>query len=262
MPELAEVEFFRKRWNSGLGQRVVRVGIHGQTRVFRGINEAEFAKTLGGSCPIGSAAHGKQMIFRFDRATLGVHLGMTGELRVESPDFTPGKHDHLVLWQKDAALVFSDPRQFGRLLFQKGASDPPWWKMRPPDLLSQEFTREELAAFLQRRKAAPVKAVLLMQERFPGVGNWMADEILWRARLHPATPGGRVKDVAVLWKTIRGVCRDALRVIGTKWGDPPDTWLFNHRWRDGGPCPRCGVELSRKEIGGRTTCWCTRCQVD
>ncbi len=260
MPELAEVEYFRKRWNPGLGQRVTRVVCHAQTRLFRGIAAADFTKALKGSRLVSSAAHGKQMIFHFDCATLGLHLGMTGELRAETSDFVPGKHDHLVLFQEEAALVFSDPRQFGRLLFQKGAGDPGWWKNRPPDLLSKEFTKEALAAFLQRRKAAPIKAVLLMQEHFPGVGNWMADEILWRARLHPATPGGKVKDVAGLWKVIRSVCRDALKVIGTKWGDPPDDWLFNHRWRDGGTCPRCGVELTRCDIGGRTTCWCKHCQ--
>jgi len=260
MPELAEVEYFRKRWDPGLGARVARVEFHGMARLFRGIPAAEFEKTLTGSRLVSSAAHGKQMIFRFDRATLGLHLGMTGELRTAPPDFVPGKHDHLVLFQKGAALVFSDPRLFGRILFQKGRCDPDWWTNRPPDLLSPDFTKAALAVFLLRRKAAPIKAVLLMQERFPGLGNWMADEILWQARLHPSTPGGKVADVARLWKTIRSVCRDALRVIGANWADPPDDWLFNHRWRDGGTCPRCGLELLRQDIGGRTTCWCTRCQ--
>ena len=260
MPELAEVEYFRKVWNPGLGQRVSRIAFHPNSRLFRGIEPAVFEKSLTGATLVSSEARGKQMIFRFNRATLGLHLGMTGELRLEPPDYSPNKHDHLVLFQKNHSLVFEDPRQFGRVLFAEGKGDPAWWKALPPDLLSKEFTREAMEAFLQRRKAAPLKAVLLMQERFPGIGNWMADEILWQAHLHPARPAGKVKDSAVLWKTLRKVCRDALRIIGRDWSDPPDDWLMKHRWAHGGTCPRCGLELSRKEIGGRTTCWCPHCQ--
>lgn len=260
MPELAEVEYFRKRWNPGLGGKILRLEIHASTRLFRGIDPVLMQKTLTGSRLRDSEARGKQMLFRFDRATLGLHLGMTGELRLEPAGFCPGKHDHLVMFQKERTLVFADPRQFGRVIFQPGRTDPAWWTALPPDVLSKEFSQVALTAFLVRRKAAPLKAVLLMQERFPGVGNWMADEILWRARLHPATRVGKVSDPGALWKTIRTVCRDALRVIGTDWNDPPDDWLFPHRWQDGGFCPRCGGDLRRDPVGGRTTCWCPRCQ--
>ncbi len=259
MPELAEVEYFRKIWNPGLGKVVERVEFHPKTRVFRGIDAPVFEKALTGARLKSSEARGKQMIFRFDRATLGLHLGMTGELR-EAVDYSPKKHDHLVLFQKGRALVFEDARQFGRLLFNEGKADPAWWLALAPDVLSKEFTKETLAAFLQRRKAAPIKAVLLMQERFPGIGNWMADEILWQARIHPATPAGKVKDTDGLWKIVRSISRDALRIIGTDWSDPPDSWLMKHRWAHGHTCPRCGVELQRAEIGGRTTCWCGKCQ--
>ena len=64
-------------------------------------------------------------------------------------------------------------------------------------------------------RRAPLKAVLLQQERFPGIGNWMADEVLWRAGLHPARPAGSLqpKEIARLWRECRAVCRQALRVI-------------------------------------------------
>lgn len=260
MPELAEVEYFRKIWNPGFGERITRVATHPKTRLFRGIDPSVFEKTLTGSRLVSSEARGKQMIFRFDRATLGLHLGMTGELRLEAPGYEPAKHDHLVLFQKKHALVFEDARQFGRLLFNESKADPDWWKALAPDLLSKDFSKEAVAAFLQRRKAAPIKAVLLMQERFPGIGNWMADEILWQARIHPATPAGKIEDTAALWKITRQISRDAIRIIGKDWSDPPDSWLMNHRWSAGHTCPRCGVELQRKEIGGRTTCWCPKCQ--
>lgn len=260
MPELAEVEYFRKRWNSGLGEKLLRVEVHASARVFSGTDLALMQKALAGSRLRGSEARGKLLLFRFDQATLGLHLGMTGELRLEPAGFCPARHDHLALIQEKRTLVFADSRQFGRVIFQSGRADPDWWSTLPPDVLSKDFSRAALTAFLRRRKAAPVKSVLLMQERFPGVGNWMADEILWRAGLHPATPAGNVPDPGLLWKTIRSVCRDALRVIGTHWNDPPDEWLFPHRWKAGGTCPRCGGDLRRNPIGGRTTCWCPHCQ--
>ena len=102
-----------------------------------------------------------------------------------------------------------------------------------------------------------------MQERFPGIGNWMADEVLWRAGFHPKAKAGAFGPLAVrrLRATLREVCRDALRVIGKDWSDPPDSWLFNHRWDKGGRCPRTRGPLSHVTIGGRTTCWSPRRQV-
>lgn len=182
---------------------------------------------------------------------------MTGQLRAEKPDYFPGKHDHLVLRQAAHALVFQDARLFGRVQFAEGPEAPRWWAKLPPDLLSRAFTAEALEKFLKRRARAPIKAVLLMQERFPGIGNWMADEILWRAAIHPRQAAGSLdaKQVAALYRETRWVCREALRIIGEKWGDPPKSWLFRHRWKKGGTCPRTGAKLQHATIGGRTTCW-------
>lgn len=262
MPELAEVEYFRKEWNPGIGKKVTRVAWHPKVRTFRGIDPEQFEKTLTGAVLKSSVAHGKQMLFRFDRASLGLHLGMTGKLHAESADFEPGKHDHLVLYQKSHALVFTDFRLFGRVLFEAGGGEPPWWADRPPDVLSAGFTKTALREFLERRKGTPIKAALLMQEQFPGIGNWMADEILWRAGILPSKRCKNLSEhiVNILWKEAREVCRQALRIIGKDMSDPPDSWLFLHRWEKGGTCPRCGSDLQRAEVGGRTTCWCGRCQ--
>jgi formamidopyrimidine-DNA glycosylase len=262
MPELAEVEYYRKQWDPGIGKSVLRVAWHPKARIFRGIDAKAFEKALTGAKLRSSVTHGKQMFFRFDRASLGIHLGMTGKLLTAPADFSPGKHDHLVLFQKAQALVFSDFRLFGRVLFQEGPDEPAWWSDRPADILSPEFSKDSVAAFLTRRKGVPIKAALLMQEQFPGVGNWMADEILWRARVLPSKRSGILSEqlVNILWKETREVCRQALRIIGTDFSDPPDTWLFPHRWQKGGECPRCGLELHRAQVGGRTTCWCAHCQ--
>jgi len=263
MPELAEVDYFRKQWNPGLGQRIEKALVHPKARIFRGIDAKRFVRALTGATLERSEARGKQMLFvakergAKTEAWLGLHLGMTGKLRVESPGFEPARHDHLVLVQSKRALVFEDPRLFGRVLFAEGAAAPLWWSKLPPDLLSPAFTVQALADFLRRRARAPIKAVLLMQERFPGIGNWMADEILWRAAIHPKQPAGSLDATRIraLYREIRAVCRNALRIIGKDGSDPPDSWLCNHRWQKGGTCPRTGAKLQHATIGGRTTCW-------
>jgi formamidopyrimidine-DNA glycosylase len=267
MPELAEVEYYRELWDSGVGARVTKVLLHAGARVMRGVDTAELVGTLTGSTFLGSEAQAKQMLFRFGRGKritgwLGIHLGMSGELRVEAKKFTPGKHDHLVLVQSARALVFRDPRTFGRIRFHVGTEPPKWWSDLPPGVTSNRFTRELVREFLRRRGGSSIKAVLLMQETFPGVGNWMADEILWRARLSPKAKAGRLnaQQAKRVWQETKDVCRIALETVGMGDPDPPKGWLFHQRWSAKGVCPRCGARLTTATVGGRTTRWCPVCQ--
>jgi formamidopyrimidine-DNA glycosylase len=265
MPELAEVEHARRVWDAGAGARVREVVVATpRSRVFRGTDVGALRAALAGRALVGSEARGKQLAFRFGprgALWLGVHLGMSGRLRAEPPGHAPAKHEHLVLRQAARALVFADPRHFGRVLFHPGPGEPAWWSALAPSVLSGAFDAAAVADFLARRRRSPLKAVLLMQERFPGVGNWMADEILWRARLHPATPAGALdrRAAAALWRQVRGVAARAIATIDDDW-NYPRSWLFAHRWAPGGRCPRCGAPLARGPVGGRTTCWCPRCQ--
>jgi formamidopyrimidine-DNA glycosylase len=265
MPELAEVELERRLWDAGRGERVLEVIIQKpQVRVLRGTDVEALRGGITGQPLTASEANGKQMVFRFGAKQdrwLGVHLGMAGDLRVEPARFEPRKHDYLILRQAKRSLVFQDTRLFGRILFHRGSDVPAWWAKLPPAISSDAFTEGVVATFLTRRKGTALKPLLLMQERFPGVGNWMADEILWRAKLHPSRRAGELgkAEVRRLHGQVREVCARAIEEIGPDWGYP-DTWLFPHRWKDGGGCPRCGVDLERAMIGGRRTCWCPRCQ--
>jgi len=266
MPELAEVEYYRKQWDPALGQKVTGVDCHATARVFRGADGKELAKRLPQSVYRESVTHGKQMLFRFgDEIWLGLHLGMTGSLETTEPEHEADAHEHLVIHFKERSLVFRDPRKFGRVQTHFGKETPPWWSGLPPEVLSDEFSLERLKAHLQRHPKPAVKAVLLDQSFFPGIGNWMADEVLWQARIHPAQPAGSLTLAAArkLWEQLRRVCRESLDTIGVDWSDPPEEWLFGHRWKAGGHCPRpgCGKPLARDTVGGRTTCWCPRCQV-
>jgi len=265
MPELAEVDYFRRRWDVGLGRKVSAVFLNPRARVGRGIDARAMARALEGAKLLESFAAAKQMAFRFSGGVwLGVHLGMTGRLEAGDAERAPTPYDHFKLTMTGGReLAFVDPRQFGRIQFWEGEGVPPWWEKIPPAILSPEFTVGVVEVFLRRRARTAIKPVLLMQERFPGIGNWMADEVLWRAGFHPQAKAGSFgpKSVRRLHATLREVCAEAMEVIGKDWSDPPDAWLFNHRWKDGGRCPRTKKPLVREEVGGRTTCWSPERQV-
>jgi len=279
MPELSEVEFFRRRWwEAAARQTAHSAEINPRSRVFRlfakdlAAGPTALAKLLTGARLTDSGTHGKQMWFVFKTAQakslwLGIHLGMTGHLRVVPAKYLAQKHDAIILCFSKHTLVFNDARQFGRVRAWLGSAKerPPWLSKLPAEILSPGFTPEFIHSVCARHARAPLKAVLLNQKYFPGIGNWMADEILWRAALHPALPAGRATPTTAkkLHATIQQVTRDALRVIagrGKKLPPDlnvhiPDTWLFNHRWEKGGTCPKTKKPLARAEIGGRTTCW-------
>ncbi len=269
MPELAEAFYYAQRWRrAALGQTITAVHSRSASRLLRQLDPVALRTALTGAIFALAETAAKQILFRFSRlgethpsVWLGIHLGMTGELRAEPSAYSPAKHDHLVLRTATHALVFSDPRMFGAIQFHLGPETPAWWADIAPAVLSDAFTPAAVAAFLQRRARSPIKAVLLMQQRFPGIGNWMADEILWRSALHPQQPAGTLtpEEIKSLHRETRWVAREALRLIGNSASptlpDPPKTWLFPHRWTDGGLCPKTNRKLERATIGGRTTCW-------
>jgi formamidopyrimidine-DNA glycosylase len=263
MPELAEVEWYRKQWNAGLGQVIVDLALHARKRIFRETDTRVLRQHLIGQKFLRSTTRGKRMLFEFSGDNwLGIHLGMTGTLRVEGPSYRPEKHDHLVLFQKERALVFRDSRQFGRVRFHHGKDEPDWWKSDVPEIVSPKFNREFVDPFLDRHRRAPIKAVVLLQNGFPGIGNWMADEILWRAKILPARPAGKVNDEkrAALLRETKFVVKKSLQTLGLDYSDPPRTWLIHQRWKSTGVCPIHRTPLKRATIGGRTTAWCPRCQ--
>ena len=263
MPELAEVEWFRKQWNPGLGQEVLDVQAHSRKYIFRGTDGDALRQNLIGEKLLRSKRSGKQMLFEASGDNwLGIHLGMTGKTQIRAANFQPGKHDHLVLRQRDRALVFTDPRQLGQVRFYHGKYEPDWWKDRPPDIDSPGFSRKFFNDFLERHRKAPIKAALLMQNGFPGIGNWMADEILWRAKILPSK---RIRKLtsderAEIFRKTKWVVRHSLATLGESFSDPPKKWLIHQKWKRHGICPIHRTPLKHATVAGRTTAWCAKCQ--
>ncbi len=104
------------------------------------------------------------------------------------------------------------------------------------------------------RGGAPLKARLLDQSVLAGVGNLLADQVLWQARQDPRRPAGELsrEELTGLHRELRRGIRNAVRRGGVHTGE-----VIEHRTR-GGHCPRCGAEMTRGTVGGRTTWWCTQ----
>jgi len=262
MPELAEVEWYRRQWDAGIEEPVTDVKVHARKYVLRDLDQRALRQLIGEKY-LGSERHGKQMLFRFTGDYwLGIHLGMTGKVRAEPAAFRPGKYDHLVLYQPQRGLVFADTRQLGRVRIYCGTGHPSWWKDDPPQIESAGFDRAFFDQFLKRHGKAPIKAVLLMQSGFAGIGNWMADEILWRAGVVPAKRVFRLtkSEREAIFRDTRFVVKHVLATTGRDFSDPPKNWLIHQKWKRNGICPKHRTPLRHATVGGRSTVWCPKCQ--
>jgi formamidopyrimidine-DNA glycosylase len=178
---------------------------------------------------------------------LGLHLGMAGRIAVDEEPAPRGWDRFAIDFAGGGRMALRDKRRLGRAVLA------PDFSHVGPD--AAEVGRAE---FRKRfaRGGGPLKARLLDQGVVAGVGNLLADEILWRARMDPRRPASDLSEdeLDALRRAMRAALRDAIRLGGAHTGH-----LNPHRVR-GGRCPRDGTELARATIGGRTTYWCPVCQ--
>jgi formamidopyrimidine-DNA glycosylase len=250
MPELPEAERARRQIERVLEREIVAVD-DADTYVCRPHAPGEIAAALTGRRLTSAHRRGKFLWAETDDdgPELGLHLGMTGRIVVDEAE-EPRLWDRFVLEFADGGrLALRDKRRLGRAVLE------PDFTHVGPD--AGEVGREEFGARIGRG-TAPLKAKLLDQGAIAGVGNLLADEILWRARLHPRLQAGSLSEAALdtLHAETRGAIADAIRLGGAHTGD-----LIPHR-ANSGVCPRCNGTLTRATIGGRTTYWCPSCQPD
>jgi formamidopyrimidine-DNA glycosylase len=247
MPELPEAERARRQVELVVGREIVAVD-DADTYVCRPHAPGEMAAALVGHRLVDTHRRGKFLWAETNGGpALGLHLGMAGSITVDEAP-APRNWDRFVLeFAEGGRLALRDKRRLGRAVLE------PDFSHVGPD--AAEVGREEFRARVGRG-TAPLKARLLDQGVIAGVGNLLADEILWRARLSPRRLPGELSEDELdkLRRAVRASVRDAIRQGGAHTGH-----LNPHRER-GGRCPRCGTELERATIGGRTSFWCPVCQ--
>lgn len=260
MPELPEVERYRQLAEiAGLNRRIAAVRAPDAWYLKGGsVAEAVDAALLGRRF-VSARRRGKLMMLDTDDGSvLGLRFGMSGRLVA---DGVPGVDQLLygragadprferfaVQFEDGGSLVMSDPRRLG------GVELDPDEARLGPDALG--ITLPQLRATLAGGETA-LKARLLDQKHIAGVGNLIADEVLWRAGLSPLRRAGGLNASSLrrLHQHLTAGLTDLIERGGSHTGD-----LMPER-RPGGVCPRDGTPLVRATVGGRTTWWCPRHQ--
>jgi formamidopyrimidine-DNA glycosylase len=272
MPELPEVETARRLIaDLALGRRIAGVD-DADTFVCRPHSPGELRDALTGRVLTAAHRRGKAIWCETSGLggsdgpgppgpDLGIHLGMSGRIVVIAKDGwvaeggdPPGRDsqprkaswDRFTLEFADGGrLALFDKRRLGRIQLNPDIA------ALGPD--AGEVTAAEFRALITRGTIA-VKARLLDQSKIAGVGNLLADEVLWQAKVPPGTPVSRLqrKDADRLYRALRSVLESAAAKGGAHTGD-----VIAAR-RPGGSCPRCGHEMVHGTVGGRSTWWCSR----
>jgi formamidopyrimidine-DNA glycosylase len=259
MPELPEVETFKRYLDStSLHQRIRSVEVR-DAYVLKRVSTRELARRLKGRRFENSRRHGKHLFVRAgNELWLRLHFGMTGSLEYLDHDEVAPKTARVIFrFAGNCRLAFDDQRKFGEIELIKDIDEFLQTRGLGPDAL--EISLSQFKAIVGKHRGA-VKAILLNQKLIAGIGNLYADEILFRARMHPATEVARVsdKDLARLFRTMRHVLERAI-ALKTDFNRLPKSWLLTHRGK-GGRCPRCRRALKSATIGGRTAWFCPHCQ--
>ncbi len=271
MPELPEVETIRRQLAPHLEGRTIERAQILDPRWTRPAPPGPVQAELTGAPVNRIGRAGKYLIWELSgERFLLVHLRMTGAL-LFNPDPEP-LHTR-VRFELDGGdrLVYVDPRRFGtgHLMLGATARDEYLAERLGVEPFTPEFTTDYLRR-AARGRSAPVKAWVLDQRRIAGVGNIYADEALFRARIHPLRPAGRltgaqlellrdaIEDALSAGIDAKGASIDDFRHVDGARGSFQDRFLV-HR-REGEPCPRCGTTIRKIVVGGRGTYVCERCQ--
>lgn len=257
MPELPDVEGFRRELAGHLpGRRVLDVDVR-DAGVLRGVTASELASRLTGHRFAEPRRHGKWLILPTDGPVLLIHSGMTGHPYYTESAEQADDRDRLVVCLDRGELRYTDLRKL-RGVWLAGDEDEVSGVLgdQGPDALGIGLRgfRDVL-----RGRRGKLKPTLLDQSVVAGLGNLLVDEICWRARINPARPipGLTDDDVRSLHDATRRTLRTAIG-HGCVPGLP--RWLTRVRDDPDPHCPRCHGPLRRGRVGGRTTVWCPRCQ--
>ncbi|MHB8681941.1 MAG: DNA-formamidopyrimidine glycosylase family protein [Acidimicrobiales bacterium] len=260
MPELPEIEEYRQLAEHALGRQIRDVVI-GDLRYLRGATTPRLLRrVLRANAFTVARRHGKLLVLELAEGPhrLGLRFGMTGRLRVDdvvaAEDLVYASRRQLKSWDRfgvrfadGGRMVVGDARLLG------GVSLDPDESALGPDALT--ITLAQLRAALDD-SAVALKARLMDQSRVAGIGNLIADELLWRASLSPVRRAGSlsIAEHRRLHHHLRRTLALLIERGGSHTGD-----LMPER-APGGRCPRDGAELRRSVVGGRTTWWCARHQ--
>jgi len=257
VPELPEVETVVRTLRPHLpGRRIVAATF--SSRFVTPGNRKALARRFADRTIVSVTRRGKFILIALDQGTLTVHLGMTGRLLLDAP---ASKHTHGVFTLDTGTLIYTDSRQFGRILWNHDFS-----RLGPEPM---EIGLADFRARMKQRKTS-IKALLLNQAFLAGMGNIYVDETLFAARVHPLAIAARLSAprVAAIHQHMREILGAAIALGGSSISDYVDA-QGNRGWfqlqhqaygREGEPCPVCGAPIRKITVAQRGTHYCPHCQ--
>lgn len=272
MPELPEVEVTRKRCQAILrGKSLAKVTVHEDPIIFCGLASKTLQAQLQGQRVRSCERKGKYFWWNFeDGHALLLHLGMTGAIHLPKlPDLQlshgisfgqetwPPRFAKLQIELDDGQrLAFCDPRRFGRIRWQRDPmSQAPLCKLGV-DPITEDFEWDAFKTQLQRRRGV-IKSLLLNQSFVAGIGNWIADEVLYQAAISPLTLAQDLSQAQAqaLFVSIKQIVEKAVSVDADA-RRFPEHWLFHKRWKaQAGQLDSQGRSIEFCTVGGRSTAW-------
>ncbi|KAJ9179013.1 hypothetical protein P3X46_010843 [Hevea brasiliensis] len=271
MPELPEVEAARRAIEEHcLGKRIKKAIIANDPKVIDGVSPSDFESALVGKTLISALRKGKNLWFLLDSPPFpSFQFGMAGAIyikgvavtkykrsTVNDTDEWPSKYSKLFIELDDGLeLSFTDKRRFAKVrLLKDPASVPPISELGP-DALLEPMAVDEFYESLHKKKIA-IKALLLDQSFISGIGNWIADEVLYQASIHPLQTASSLSkgSCATLHKCIKEVIEKAIEV-GADSSQFPNNWIFHSREKKPGKAFVDGKKIDFIAAGGRTTAY-------
>ena len=272
MPELPEVERGRRLAEAvTAGRRIAQVWCDDDPIVFDGVEPARWRRALENKRVVAARRWGKQLWLELDAPPHPLfHFGMSGGFK--TPASTPlqlksGPREDTSVWpprfvkirlhlDDGGELAMTDGRRLGRILLRENPEhEPPIARLGFDPLLALPSPKR--FAELLRGRGGILKSLLLDQSFAAGVGNWIADEVLFQAGIDPRRRASSLTDTeARRLRTRLGAI--VKRAVGANADDSlyPRTWLFHRRWgRQGDARTRRGERIEHVTIGGRTTAW-------
>lgn len=214
---------------------------------------------------------GKYLLLQMTQGTVIIHLGMSGVLRILTPETPAGKHDHVdLIFANNKCLRLRDPRRFGAFLWTM--EDPlahPLLRQLGPEPFSQVFTADYLWQRAQKRQVA-IKNFLMDSKTVVGVGNIYAAEVLFQAGIHPEVKASQVSltQYEAVVAAIKKILKAAIKQGGTTLKDFVNSeggkgYFSVHLsvyGRGKKPCLKCNTVLKEIRQGQRSTVFCPECQ--
>lgn len=271
MPELPEVETVRRGLEKLiLGKKISSIEIRYPKMIKTDLDE--FQNEVPGQEIQSMGRRGKYLLFYLTDKVLISHLRMEGKYFYYPDQVPERKHAHVFFQFEDGAtLVYEDVRKFGTMeLLAPELLDAYFVsKKLGPEPTEQDFDLEIFIGALKKSKK-PIKSHLLDQTLVAGLGNIYVDEVLWRAKVHPASPSQSLKraeakaiheqTIAVLGQAVEKG-GSTIRTYTNAFGEDGTMQDFHQVYNKAGQaCSRCGSIIEKIQLGGRGTHFCPKCQ--